>query len=92
MQLDILPIVLTTSVTILTVVLTVVAVYVVMVLRRLKETLDRVNDTIDLAELKINSIISPFQSLVGLSSSLGAGLKVFESFTGWLHKNNSQSK
>lgn len=86
MPTEILPIVLTIAVTILTIMMVVVGIYVVQVLIEVKRTLERVNDTIDLAEAKINAIASPFQSLMGMTSSLGSGIKVFESFTRWLHQ------
>lgn len=92
MQPDILPIILTIAVSILTLMMVIVGVYVIQVLMRIKKTLDRVNNTIDLAETKIVSIVSPFQSLVGMSTTLGSGLKVFESFTRWLNRKNDGSR
>jgi hypothetical protein len=89
---DILSIVLTIAVCILTVTLVVVGVYVVMVLREVKMTLERVNTTIDMAEEKINAIASPVQNFVGMTSSLGAGLKIFESFVGWLNRSKSSER
>ena len=84
---ELLPTILIIAISLLTIVLVVAGIYVVVVLRKVAEAMDRVNNTLDMAEVKINSIISPFQSLVGMSSSLGTGLKVFESFTSWLNKN-----
>ncbi len=84
---DILPLILTIAVSVLTVMMVVVGVYVIQVLMSVKRTLDKVNNAIDMAELKVNSIIMPLQSLGGLTSSLGTGLKVFESFTRWLNRN-----
>ncbi len=82
-----LPLVLTISVVILTLTLIVVGVYVIQVLQRFKYTLDRVNEAIDTAEIKMNSLMNPFQSLGGVATSLTAGLKVFESFVGWIHRD-----
>ncbi len=84
---ELLPTILIIAISLLTIVLVVAGIYVVVVLHKVAEAMDRVNNTLDMAEVKINSIISPFQSLVGMSSSLGTGLKVFESFTSWLNKN-----
>lgn len=85
-----LPLILTISVVILTVVLVVVGVYVVQVLQQVKRTLERVNDTIDLAEAKIVAITSPLQSFTGLASSVGSGLRVFESFVSWMNRNKKE--
>jgi hypothetical protein len=84
---DILPLILTIAVSILTIMMVVVGVYVIQVLIGIKKTLDKVNTTIDMAELKLSSVIAPLQSLSGLTSSLGTGLKVMESFTRWLNRN-----
>jgi len=86
---DLLPLILTIAVSILTIMMVIVGVYVVQVLISVKRTLNKVNDTIDLAEMKVNSIIMPLQSLGGLTSSMGTGLKVLESFTRWLSRNKS---
>lgn len=83
---EFLPIVLVVSLVVLTVVITIVGILTIQVLQRVKYTLDRVNDTIDLAEAKITSVVSPFQSLSGMASSFSAGVKVFDSFLGWVHK------
>jgi hypothetical protein len=83
------PIILTISVVVLTITLVVVGVYVVQVLQRMKYTLDRVNTTIDIAEEKIISLSAPFQSLSGVASNLGAGLRVFESFVGWMNRGKN---
>jgi hypothetical protein len=82
-----LPILLTICLTILTITLVVVGVQVFVVLRSLQKTIDRVNTTIDVAESKVNSVLAPFQTLGGMSASLGVGLKVFESFVGWLNRS-----
>jgi hypothetical protein len=92
MQSDLLPIILTIAVTVMTVMMVIVGVYVIQVLSSVKKTLDRVNNTIDLAEMRINSIVSPLQSLGGITSSLGTGLKVFESFTRWLNRKHDGSQ
>jgi uncharacterized protein YoxC len=83
---EFLPIVLTIAVVVLTITLVVVGVYLIQVLQRVKYTLDRVNTTIDLAEEKILSVSAPFQSLGNMANSMGAGLRVFESFVGWMNR------
>jgi hypothetical protein len=49
---------------------------------------------LDEAEAKNNSLISPLQHLGGLASGLQTGIKVFESFTGWVaqRKNGTKKK
>lgn len=83
---DYLPVVLTIAVVVLTIMLIVVGVYVIQVLQRVKYTLDRLNTTIDLAEEKILTISAPLQSLGNMANSMGAGLRVFESFVGWMNR------
>jgi uncharacterized protein YoxC len=83
---DYLPLILTISVVILTLTLLAVGVYVIQVLQRFKYTLDKVNSAIDEAEMKMNAVMSPLQSIGGVATSLTAGLKVFESFVGWVHR------
>jgi len=89
MQPDLLPLILTIAVSVLTVMMVIVGVYVIQVLMGVKKTLDKVNTTIDMAEMKINSFIMPLQGLSGLTSSMGTGLKVLESFTRWLNRNKN---
>ena len=84
---DYLPIILTVSLLVLTTVLVIVGVLVIQVLLMLKQTLTRVNTTIDIAEMKISTITSPLQNLGGMALSLGTGLKIFETFVGWINRN-----
>jgi uncharacterized protein YoxC len=87
---EIVPVVFSVVLVILTVVLSVVGIQLVMVLAELRRTLQRVNNTIDIAESKLNSVVQPFQNLGGMASGLTTGFKVFESFVGWLNRNNEK--
>jgi len=84
---EILPIVLTVMLSILTIMTVMVGVLVIQVLFKVKKTLENINDTVDMAEAKISAITSPLQSIGGMAASLGTGLRVFESFIGWMNRN-----
>jgi len=89
---SILPTVLAIVAIVLTIILSVVGVQIILVLSEVKKTLNKVNTTLDDAEAKINSLISPLQNLGGLANGLQTGVKVFESFTGWLDKRKNGTK
>ncbi|NCN45401.1 MAG: hypothetical protein COU63_01615 [Candidatus Pacebacteria bacterium CG10_big_fil_rev_8_21_14_0_10_36_11] len=89
---NILPTVLVVISIILTIILSVVGIQIILVLAEVKKTLNKVNTTLDQAEAKINSLISPLQNLGGLASGLQTGVKVFESFTGWLTQRRNETK
>jgi len=74
----------------LTIILVAVGVVIIQVLQKVKYTIDRVNVTIDMAENKIANLTAPLQSITGIASSLGSGLKVFESFVGWMNKSKNK--
>lgn len=83
---DILPIVFSVVLVIITVILSVVGVQMVMILSELRHTLKKVNTTLDQAEEKFNSLMSPLQNLGGMAAGLQTGFRVFESFTNWLNR------
>ncbi|MBT4123939.1 MAG: hypothetical protein HN981_03990 [Candidatus Pacebacteria bacterium] len=89
---NILPTVLTVVAVILTIILSVVGVQIILVLSEVKKTLNKVNTTLDEAEAKFNSLISPLQNLGGMASGFQTGVKVFESFTGWLTQRKNDTK
>jgi uncharacterized protein YoxC len=89
---SILPTVLTVVAIVLTIILSVVGIQIILVLAEVKKTLNKVNTTIDEAETKLNALIAPLQNLGGLASGLQTGVKVFESFTGWLDKRKNGTK
>lgn len=75
---------------ILTLILGIVGIQLVLVLAELRKTLRRVNETLDHAEAKINSVVQPFQNLGGMATGLQTGLKVFEAFVTWLQRNRDE--
>ncbi len=75
---------------ILTILLVAVGVTIIQVLQKVKYTIDRLNITIDMAENKISNLTAPLQSISGIATSLGSGLKVFESFVGWMNKSKDR--
>jgi uncharacterized protein YoxC len=72
---------------ILTLVMIVVGVYLVLVLMEARRTLRRLNHTLDIAEARLNAVVGPLQSLGGLANGMSTGLKVFETFVGWLQRD-----
>lgn len=84
---DYMPIVVSVVLVILTVVLSVVGVQLVIVLAEVRRTFAKLNAAIDTAEIKLNAIASPLQNLGGMASGLKTGIKVFETFVGWLSRN-----
>jgi hypothetical protein len=86
---EILPIVFSVVVIVLAIILSVVGIQFIFILMEVKRTLAKLNQTIDLAEAKINAIVQPFQNFGGLSSGLSTGFKVFETFVSWLQRNKN---
>ncbi|NCN06628.1 MAG: hypothetical protein GW946_02180 [Candidatus Pacebacteria bacterium] len=84
---DILPIVFAVVLVILAVVLSVVGIQMVMVLVQLRQTLQRVNTALSTAEAKVASLTEPLKQFSGTVSGIKTGLKVFETFVGWLQKS-----
>ncbi|NCN87336.1 MAG: hypothetical protein GW941_00405 [Candidatus Pacebacteria bacterium] len=84
---EVLPIVFSVVLVVLAIVLSVVGIQIIMVLMEVKRTLKKFNDTLDMAENKINAVIQPLQNLGGMAAGLNSGFKVFESFVGWLNRN-----
>lgn len=85
------PIVLTIVLVVLAIVLAVVGLQVVLVLNEIRKTLKRVNDTLDSVEQRMNAVLTPFQNVGGMAQGLNTGLKVFETFVGWLSRNKDRA-
>ncbi len=86
---DILPRVFSVVFVFLAVVLSVVGVQMVMVLMQLRQTLQRVNAALSTAEAKVASLTEPLKQFSGTVSGIKTGLKVFETFVGWLQKDKN---
>jgi uncharacterized protein YoxC len=89
---EVLPVVLTSVLVVLAIILAVVGVQVILVLSEIQKTLRRVNTTIDSAQQRLSSLVTPLQNLGGMAAGLQTGFKVFEAFVGWLSRNKDQSK
>lgn len=87
-----LPIVFVVILAILTIVLSVVGVQMVLVLNELKKTLQKVNTTLDFVEDTVSSVTQPLQGLGGIANGLSTGMKVFETFVGWLNRDKDQKR
>ena len=77
-------------VVILGIVLTVVGVQLVLVLIETRRTLQHLNQVIEATEQKFSNIVQPLQNLGGIASGLGAGMRVFEAFVGWLQRTKDK--
>jgi len=89
---EILPIVFSVVVIVLSIILSVVGIQFVLILLEVKKTLQKANQTIDLIENRFNAIVRPLQNWGGLATGLGSGLKVFETFVGWLQRSKSETR
>lgn len=87
---DYLPIVFSVVLVILTVVLTVVGIQFLLVLVQFRKTLQRLNDTLDAAERRINNLVGPLKSVGAAAAGLKTGLKVFETFVSWLQRDRHE--
>lgn len=87
---EFLPVLYAVILVVLTVVLTVVGVYLILVLMEARRTLVKINTTLDVAEAKLNAITQPLQRLGGVASGLTTGMKVFETFVGWLQRTKDR--
>jgi uncharacterized protein YoxC len=87
---EILPLVLTIMLSVLTLMMVVVGVLAIQVLLKIRKTLDRVNSSIELVEDKLVSLTSPLHSIGGMAMSMKTGMKVFESFLGWVNRNKRE--
>jgi hypothetical protein len=87
---EILPIVFSVVVIVLSIILSIVGIQFVLILLEVRKTLMKANQTIDLIESRFNAIIQPLQNWGGLASGLGSGMKVFETFVGWLQRSKSE--
>lgn len=88
----ILPIVFSVVLVIITIILSIVGVQMVMILSELRNTLKKVNATLDMAESKFNALVSPLQNLGGMAAGLQTGFKVFESFANWLNRKKNDGE
>jgi len=89
---EILPIIFSVALIIITAVFVAVGLQLVLVLRELKRTLTTVNSTVAEAEQKINNMTDSLQNLGGIATGLKTGVKVFETFVGWLNKKKEEKK
>ncbi len=89
---DYLPIVFTIVLVILTVVLSVVGFQLVLVLIQLKRTLEKVNSTLDTVESRIELVTAPLANFGGAAAGLQTGMKMFELFVNWLHRDKEDKK
>lgn len=87
---DYMPMIISVVLVVLTIVLTVVGVQLVMVLAEVKKTFVKLNTTLDTAETKFQALVSPLQNLGGMASGLRTGMKVFETFVGWLGREKER--
>lgn len=83
---DPLVIVVTVVAVILSLVLLVVGVQTILVLQQVRKTLERVNHLTEIAEVSLQKAALPLQNLGGMMQGMKTGIKMFEVFTNFLHK------
>lgn len=88
---DIVSIIFSMVLIVLAIVLALVGFQMMIVLYELKKTLQKINQALDNAELKMTNLLAPLQHLGGLASGLKAGLGVFEAFVSWLNRKKDSS-
>lgn len=89
---ELLPTIFAVVLIVITVVLAIVGYQLIMVLQELKKTLIKINTTIDTVETRFSSIIEPLQRLGGAASGIRTGMRVFETFVGWLNRDKPSGK
>lgn len=77
---------------ILTVVLTVVGVHLALVLIQFRKTMERLESVLHTTEDKVHEFTLPLKQLGGAAAGLQTGMKVFELFVGWLHRDSNGKK
>lgn len=77
---------------ILTIVLTIVGIYLVLVLMQLRETLKKINTTLDSVEHKVDVITAPLANLGGAAAGLKTGMKMIELFIDWINRDGDTSR
>ncbi len=87
---EFLPVLYAIVLVVLTVVLTAVGIYMVLVLIEARRALHKLNTTLDTAEAKLNAFTQPLQRMGGMATGLSTGLRVFESFVGWLQRSKDR--
>lgn len=84
---ELLPTIFAVVLVVITIVLAVVGVQLVLVLNELKKTINKINTTLDSAESRFNAVVGPLQSLGGAAAGIQTGIRVFETFVGWLNRD-----
>ncbi len=84
---DIFQIIFSTVLVIITVVLAVVGIQIVFVLNEIRKTVTRFNAFIDSAEQRLEDVAQPLRQLGGMASGVRSGLRVFDTFVQYLHRD-----
>lgn len=71
---------------ILTVVLSVVGFHLARVLIQVRKTMKQLESTLQTTEDKVSELTLPLKQLGGAAVGLQTGLKIFETFVHWLHR------
>ena len=89
---ELLPTIFAVVLIVITIVLTVVGVQLIFVLQELRKTIHKINVTIAGAEAKMTALMGPLHNLGGMASGVRTGMRVFETFVGWLNRDKSSKK
>ncbi len=87
---DIFQIIFSSVLVIITIVLAVVGIQVVFVLNEIRKTVNRFNTFIDTAEAKLDDVTQPLRQLGGMVSGVQSGLRIFDTFVQYLHRDRDR--
>ncbi len=87
---EILPTLFAVALVVLTLVLTAVGIQLILVLNSFRQALNKINDTFDELEEKIQQLTQPLQSLAGIAAGVKTGVKVFEGFVNFLNRKKDE--
>ena len=77
---------------VLTIVLSVVGVHLALVLIQFRKTMQQLESVLHTTEDKVSELTLPLKQLGGAAVGLQTGMKVFELFVGWLHRDTNGKK
>ena len=81
---QIMPVVLVVVMIIVAVILVMVGVQLFFLLKETRATIRSINVLVDNANKKLDLVVNPIRTLGSLAAGVAGGLKVFDSFSGWL--------
>jgi predicted PurR-regulated permease PerM len=87
---DSLNVLLIVVISVLTVLLVIVGIQVIFILKEIRQTLRRVNQTLDSVDHVVQGIKNPFAEFGGVIKGIKSGLKVVETFGDWMRRKTKE--